>query len=209
MEVKKFKMDNTELMRESRETANDFIMSLLEKTTNEEDSLQHYGVLGMKWGVRRTEAQLGRATERVNKLKAKKKEQDRLTRAKNKLEKMKAEEKELKAKLKGKHEKVDKIKDKIKDTKDKHPKKKKISEMTNEELQARIDRMNLEKRYSELVNPSNTETKKKIFDGRNFISTVSQRSAEELGTQVTKHFGAKLLNKLIGEEAVYANNKKK
>lgn len=207
-EITDFK-EGGELMHDSREIGKEFIRSLLEETVNEEDSLQHYGVLGMKWGVRRTEAQLGRATERVNKLKAKKKEQDKLIRAKNKLAKMKAEEKSLKSKLKGKHEKVDKIKDKIKDTKDKHPKKKKISEMTNEELQARIDRINLEKRYSELVNPSNTETKKKIFDGRSFISTVSQRSAEELGTQVTKHFGAKLLNKLMGEEAVYANNKKK
>ena len=122
---------------------------------------------------------------------------------------MKAEEKELKAKLKGKPTKTSKIKDEIKDKKDKSSNKKKIKDMTNEELQARIDRMNLEKRYSELVNPSNTETKKKLFDGRSFISNVSQRSAEELGTQVTKHFGSKLLNKLIGEEAVYANNKKK
>lgn len=203
-EITDFK-EGGDMMHNSLETAKGFIKSLVETNVDKEDSLQHYGILGMKWGIRRTEAQLGRATERVNKLKAKKKVQDRLTRAKNKLAKMQAEEEELKSKLKGKSTKSDKVKDKKVET---VSKKKKVSEMTDEELNKLINRMSLEKRYKELAEPT-TETKKKLFDGRSFISNVGQRSAEELGTQVTKHFGSKLLNKMIGEEAVYANNKKK
>jgi hypothetical protein len=36
-----------------------------------------------------------------------------------------------------------------------------------------------------------------------------EKSGESLATQVVNHFGAKALNKMIGEEVIFANNKKK
>lgn len=77
-----------------------------------EEFLSHYGVLGMKWGVRRTAAQLKRARqERKNKRDSK----------------LSADEKRKRA-----------------------LKKKKPSEMSNEEVKFLTERLNLEKRYSEL-----------------------------------------------------------
>ena len=63
---------------------------------NNQNELTHYGILGMKWGVRRSEAQLDRLAGRVDKLKAKKKQQDKLDRAKKKIEKLKEADKSLK-----------------------------------------------------------------------------------------------------------------
>ena len=86
------------------------------------DELMHYGVLGMKWGVRRSERQLARAKSKVEKLKAKKKEADKLDRAKKKLSKAKAEEQSLKDYLKKRKtvgkEKVESVTTKKKTIKD-------------------------------------------------------------------------------------------
>lgn len=175
-----------------------------------QNELAHYGILGMKWGVRRTEAQLARLSGKVDKLKAKKKEQDKLTRAKNKLAKLKDEEERLKSALKNKPEKKKKVEDSPEPEKKKKVVKKKLSELSDDELNAMINRINLEQRYKLLISQNAPkEEKKKIFDGRSFMSKVTQQTAEDLTVQVTKHFGSKLLNKLIGEDVIYANNKKK
>ena len=78
--------------------------------------------------------------------------------------------------------------------------------LSDEELKQRISRLELEKRYMDLykdVNPKHT------FRGKKFVINVLEKSGENLATQVINHYGAKILNKAIKEEVIYANNKKK
>lgn len=86
------------------------------------NELYHYGVLGMKWGIRRTPAQLGHKTS------SKKKKPLRLFSKKKKVNTKKTDTNKV-------------------DTKSK---KKKVSEMSDEELQTRISRMRLEQTYKQL-----------------------------------------------------------
>lgn len=87
----------------------------------------------------------------------------------------------------------------------KKAKRKPVSEMTDEELSAAISRLELEKKYKELAAYHNPNQGK----GKKFVNNVLERSGEQLATQVVNHYGAKALNKAIGEEVIFANNKKK
>lgn len=142
------------------------------------NELYHYGVLGMRWGIRRTPAQLGHKT--TNKKK-----------------------KPLSLFGKKKKRNTKKNKNNNVDTK---PKKKKVSEMSDEELQTRINRMRLEQTYKQLQLDTG---KKSSFSGKNFVMNVLEKSGEQMATQVVNELSAKAINKAFGYEAVYANNKKK
>lgn len=87
-----------------------------------DDELIHYGVKGMKWGVRRTAEQLGHTTKKTAKKAA-----------------SAAKEAYSKRKERKQSEKAAKIR-----------KKKKVKDMTDEELREHISRMQLEKQYLEL-----------------------------------------------------------
>ena len=149
----------------------------------ENKELYHYGVKGMRWGVRRTPAQLGHTPASKRKIEngptlVSKIKSNRVARKTAKLEKKEAEK----------------------------AKKKSISEMTDEELNQKIARMELEKRYRDLYAQTVPQSSKK---GKDFAMKILERSGENLLTQVANHYGAKTLNQLIGEEAIFANNKKK
>lgn len=76
--------------------------------------------------------------------------------------------------------------------------------LTTEELNARIKRLQLEKTYKELTKDTETATR-----GKNFVMDILESSGKNLFTQVTNHYGAKALNKVIGEDVIFANNKRK
>jgi hypothetical protein len=134
------------------------------------NELQHHGIPGMKWGIRRFQNKDGSLTSAGKKRRADDSDTDE---------------------NKQKPEPV---------------KKKTIKDMSEDELRARINRLQLEKQYATLMKETNPP---KSTKGRDFVLEVLKRSGENLLPQVINHYGANALNSLIGTEAIYANNKKK
>lgn len=150
------------------------------------NELMHHGIHGMRWGVRRYQNKDGSLTaagrKRINQLDS---EYQRLT---------------------GK--KLSKSSVDVKKTESK-PKSKSISEMTNEEIQEKINRITLEQNLKSL-------TPKKISAGKRFTETVMNDvitpAATDVGKQLARSMFADGVNKVFnleGDNKVYANNKKK
>ena len=151
------------------------------------NELMHYGVPGMKWGVRRTPAQLGRKKTSSSKSLFGKKKPKPKAKAKTKSESSKKET---------------------------APKPKSVKEMSNEELNAAIDRIRLEQTYASL-SPQKVSMGKKI--AKTILNDVIVPAATDVGRQMVKSTLARAGNKTLSEvfkdfsdeDKIYANNKKK
>lgn len=150
--------------------------------------LAHHGVKGMKWGVRKKSYY----TPKRGTSSTTKKRKSAVP-----IDAVSAMRKKHKAKKEARAAEVA--------AKKARTKRKRVSEMTDEELNEAIRRMDLEKRYKEAVNYHNPNKDR----AAKFVNRVLEKSGEQLATQVINHFGAKALNKMIGEEVIFANNKKK
>lgn len=149
------------------------------------DELMHYGVPGMKWGVRRTPAQLGR--------------------------KKTSSSKSLFGKKKSKPKPKAKSESSKKET---APKPKSVKEMSDEELSTAIRRMQLEQTYASL-SPQKVSTGKAITKrilnnivvpaaedvGRQMVKTALTRAGNKTLSEVFKDFSE--------ADKIYTNNKKK
>lgn len=153
------------------------------------NELMHYGVLGMKWGVIRTKAKLAKTQRKVDKLKTKKKKVDELLREKKKLEKALAEKEALKTYIKkGKKSKSSDGDSKSSaETKDK---KKTVKDMSDDELRSIVNRLQLERQYSDLRGSS----KKR----ETFMDSTIKPALKESSKQLIKDFATKQGKKLLG-----------
>lgn len=149
------------------------------------DELMHYGVPGMKWGVRRTPAQLGRKKTSSSKSLFGKKKSKSKNKAKSKASKEESA-----------------------------PKKKSVKEMSDDELNAAINRMRLEQTYASL-SPKQVSKGKAVT--KRILDNVVLPAAEDVGKQIVKTALTRTANKTLAEilpdfseaDKVYTNNKKK
>lgn len=111
--------------------------------------LSHYGVKGMKWGIRKRSSSTKRTSKSIF---FKNKENNKAS------------------------------------------SKKKVSELSNEELTAKIERLNLEKRYAELAKAVSPP---KSTRGKDFVLRVLERSGENIATQASAYIMGRAVNKLF------------
>lgn len=81
----------------------------------------------------------------------------------------------------------------IKSTTSEEPKKKTVSDMSEEELRSAISRMKLEKEFKTLMQEKNPPKSRK---GRDFVTKMFEKSADNIGTQLTTYAMGSAVNKI-------------
>lgn len=95
-----------------------------------------------------------------------------------------------------------------------------ISDLSDDELRTRINRLNLEKQYKQLLSEGASNQNQQVQKGQSFINEIKNRAvknvlipaAEEIGRQVVRSKLAEFTNKTFkfeGDKMVFANNKRK
>ena len=131
---------------------------------NNSDELFHYGVKGMRWGVRKSTPTSGGTK--------------------------KSKKKSLIAKMSDKKKKAEKVKEKPKEETQEPEKKKSVKDMSDAELRAKISRLQLEKQYADLSRQTEPVSKgKKFVEGimtKSGENIGTQLTTYVMGTAVNK-----------------------
>lgn len=121
-----------------------------------ENTLQHHGIKGMKWGIRRYQNKDGSLTPEGR--------------------------------------------NRYSDDTSSH-----VKNMTDQELRDRINRLQLEKQYKSLLEPSGQKT---VNKGKAFVQNVLETSGKNIATQLATYAMGTLVNKYIGKGKQIVNPKK-
>lgn len=170
------------------------------------DSLEHHGVAGQKWGVKhgppyplvegakKVTYNVGKMTEKTKAAVQKKTSSIRVSRAAKKASKAEAKQAKIDARNKKKTNVADAGPKKF--TKSKQ----RISDMSSEELQARINRLKLEQEYKKYLN-GDQAVQKKAGNGKSRLDTV----LNAVGNSTLKKVGDEIIIGLAKVAVNYAS----